>query len=56
MDYTRGTDKDGNSRLILKSGATTGVTKGRFGNVLRLNGINAGAVVGDFRKHPLKYV
>ena len=56
MHYTRGTDKDGNSMLILKSGANTGLTKGRIGNVLHLNGIDAGAVVGNFPSHPLKYV
>lgn len=56
LSYTRGTDKTGKSLLILKNGAFIGETHGRVGNVIHLNGIDAGADAGTFEGHPIKYV
>ena len=54
IHYTRGADKDGQSLVALRNGTNIGRAQGRIGNVLRLNGFHAGAVVGNFPSHPLK--
>ena len=54
VNYDRGVDSAGNSIVVLKNQANIGPTSGRLGNVLRLSGIDAGAVVGKFVNHPLK--
>ena len=52
--YDRGVDTAGNSIVTLTNQANIGPSIGRLGNVLRLSGIDAGAVVGKFESHPLK--
>ena len=54
MRYDRGVDTAGKSIVTLSNQANIGPSIGRLGNVLRLSGIDAGAVVGKFENHPLK--
>ncbi|XP_065064782.1 uncharacterized protein LOC135690997 [Rhopilema esculentum] len=51
--YERGADKQGNSTVTLKGSASIGPSKGRIGNALRMVGIDPGAVIGEFKNHPL---
>ena len=56
IPYDRGSDKSGNSQVSLKNDARIGTSSGRSGNVLRLQGRNAGGIIGMFNGHPIKYV
>lgn len=42
--------------VTLVNGANVGKSTGRPGKVLKIIGTNAGAVVGNFQDHQLKYV
>ena len=56
IPYDRGEDKSGNSQVSLKNDAMIGTSSGRPGKVLRLEGTNAGGIIGAFEGHPIKYV
>ena len=52
INYTRGRDEDGNSLMILRHGANVGESRERTGNVLSLDGFDAGAGCRKFSKYP----
>ena len=54
--YERGEDRNGNSQVSLVNGARVGVSSGRSGKALLIQGTNAGATMGYFQGHPIKYV
>ena len=54
VPYDRGEDGTGNKNVILGNNALIGTSERRSGMVLKLIGVNAGAVIGDVSPFNIK--
>ena len=54
VPYDRGEDGQGNKNVILGNNALIGASERRSGKVLKLKGVNAGAIIGDVKPYSIK--